>query len=93
MILKFIFKYIIVIAIAQEIDQPARWPKIDQDHEFFATKSVLNAPKGLFQNATKYISLIYYNLYILKILEVEITMKASSSNFISSLRKIARAKL
>jgi len=46
MILKFIFKYIIVIAIAQEIDQPARWPKIDQDHEFFATKSVLNAAKG-----------------------------------------------
>ena len=50
MVLKFIFKYIIVIAIAQEIDQPARWPKIDQDHEFFATKSVLNAAKGLFQN-------------------------------------------
>ena len=53
MILKFIFKYIIVIAIAQEIDQPARWPKIDQDHEFFATKSVLNAAKGFFQNAIK----------------------------------------
>ena len=44
-------------------------------------------------NKYLYILPNYYKLYILKTLEWEIIMKVSSSNFISSLRKIPRAKL